>query len=275
MSMFYGDQLDYIYWMNFLAGILGMGEVLTLVDGVTPPVAVPGSAQIYVDIADGVLKVRHGSGTIVSLEGAGGSGTFDTYAAQLAVGSILANTATIHFDFSASPSQISAYVIDASITYAKIQAVGANKLLGSIAGGTVEEIACTAAARTFLACADAAAERAALGLGSMAVEATAAWLSKAGNLAGLADVAVSRANLGLGSAATYAAGAFATAAQGAEADSAVQPARRVDTTAPLAGGGDLSADRTITLSLGDGLYVEGGKLKSAFHYDPLVVEVFT
>lgn len=42
--------------------------------------------------------------------------------------------------------------------------------------------------------------------------------------------------------------AFATAAQGALADTAVQPARSISTTAPLTGGGDLSANRTLAVS---------------------------
>ena len=41
---------------------------------------------------------------------------------------------------------------------------------------------------------------------------------------------------------------FATAAQGATADTAVQPARTIATTAPLTGGGDLSANRTLAVS---------------------------
>lgn len=45
------------------------------------------------------------------------------------------------------------------------------------------------------------------------------------------------------------AAAFATAAQGALADSAVQPARSISTDAPLAGGGDLSGNRTLSLSV--------------------------
>lgn len=54
---------------------------------------------------------------------------------------------------------------DASITYAKLQDVSASdKLLGraSAGSGVVEEIGCTAAGRTLIACADAAAQRAAL-----------------------------------------------------------------------------------------------------------------
>lgn len=55
-------------------------------------------------------------------------------------------------------------IADGSVTYAKVQAVAANKILGSIAGGTVEEIDCTAAGRTLIDDADATAQRATLGL---------------------------------------------------------------------------------------------------------------
>lgn len=47
---------------------------------------------------------------------------------------------------------------------------------------------------------------------------------------------------------TYMAAASATTAQGALADTAVQPARSISTTAPLTGGGDLSANRTLAIS---------------------------
>jgi hypothetical protein len=43
-------------------------------------------------------------------------------------------------------------------------------------------------------------------------------------------------------------GKFATAAQGTLAGTAVQPARSISTTAPLTGGGDLSANRTLAVS---------------------------
>lgn len=45
-----------------------------------------------------------------------------------------------------------------------------------------------------------------------------------------------------------ASGQYATAAQGSTADTAVQPARSISTTAPLTGGGDLSANRTLAVS---------------------------
>ena len=53
---------------------------------------------------------------------------------------------------------------------------------------------------------------------------------------------------GLGSAATTPTTNYATAAQGALAGTAVQPARSIGTTAPLTGGGDLSTNRTLGIS---------------------------
>jgi hypothetical protein len=55
---------------------------------------------------------------------------------------------------------------DAGVSYAKIQNVSADKLLGSIAGGAPEEIACTAAGRALLDDANAAAQATTLGLGT-------------------------------------------------------------------------------------------------------------
>jgi hypothetical protein len=62
----------------------------------------------------------------------------------------------------------------------------------------------------------------------------------------LADTAIQAADLG--TAAYEDIGFFATAAQGATADTAVQPARTISTTSPLSGGGDLSANRTLTIA---------------------------
>ncbi len=81
----------------------------------------------------------------------------------------LTDTATIVWNDS-TPGATKADVPDNAITYAKIQNVSAtDKLLGrSTSGaGDVEEIPCTAAGRALLDDADAAAQRATLGLGNV------------------------------------------------------------------------------------------------------------
>jgi len=69
------------------------------------------------------------------------------------------------------------------VTYAKMQNVSAtDKVLGRATGGPgdVEEIACTAAGRALIDDADAAAQRATLGLGAIALEASPLQISKGG-----------------------------------------------------------------------------------------------
>lgn len=67
-------------------------------------------------------------------------------------------------------------------------------------------------------------------------------------LLGDADAAAQRTTLGLGTAALNNTGDFATAGQGALADTAVQPARTISVGIGLTGGGNLSADRSIALN---------------------------
>jgi hypothetical protein len=45
----------------------GRHLILTLPDGVTAPAAIEGKAQIYVDSADGDLKVVFGDGTVKTI----------------------------------------------------------------------------------------------------------------------------------------------------------------------------------------------------------------
>lgn len=75
----------------------------------------------------------------------------------------LANEAVITSKVAADAIS-TAKIQDDAVTYTKIQNVAADNLLGSIAGGDVEEIGCTAAGRALLDDANAAAQRTTLGL---------------------------------------------------------------------------------------------------------------
>lgn len=79
-------------------------------------------------------------------------------------------------DAADDPNVIAPYITepaDGSITFAKMQAVSTNVLLGNDASGTtIEEIACTAAGRALLDDADAAAQRTTLELGTAATSDT-------------------------------------------------------------------------------------------------------
>lgn len=97
--------------------------------------------------------------------------------AQDAVGTILTDTSTVDFTYTDATPEVKADVKDNSITYAKMQDVSAtDKLLGRSSGGSgdVQEIACTAAGRALLDDADAAAQRATLGVGDYAAVAKTA-----------------------------------------------------------------------------------------------------
>ena len=132
------------------------------------------------------------------------------------------------------------WTIDANaVTFAKMQAVSANVLLGNDAtGAAVEEIACTAAGRALLDDATAADQRTTLGLGTAATTAATAYEASGAvsthnavttahgtsafgaTLVDDADAATARTTLGLGTAATSASGDFAAASH-AHAASAI------------------------------------------------------
>jgi hypothetical protein len=118
----------------------------------------------------------------------------------------------------AANAVITADILNANVTYAKIQNVSAtDRLLGrSTAGaGVVEEIVCTAAGRALIDDVDAAAQRTTLGLGTIATAATGDYLPITGGavtgdlvsngtvfssrVAAVGQIALQRANGSVGS----------------------------------------------------------------------------
>jgi hypothetical protein len=161
-------------------GFLADGAPIGLKDGIAAPATITGVAQLYVDVADGFLKVKFGGGTVVNL-----SDVYTDEKAQDAVGTILTDTATIDFTYNDAGNTISAIVVAASIgttqlagggvTYAKIQNVSATDMIlgrATAGAGVVEEIACTAAGRALIDDTSASAQRTTLGLGGLATLST-------------------------------------------------------------------------------------------------------
>lgn len=86
-------------------------------------------------------------------------------------GQVELRRAALTGDVTASANSNATSIASGAVTFAKMQAVSANVLLGNDATGTtVEEITCTAAGRALLDDADAAAQRTTLGLGALATQ---------------------------------------------------------------------------------------------------------
>lgn len=135
-----------------------------------------------------------------------------------------------------------AKLADGAVTFAKIQDISTNTLLGrSTAGsGDVESITCTAAGRSVIGAADAAAQRTALGLGNISL-ATGTWTDGAivsGSNTGDQTITLSGDATGTGTsgiAVTISAGAVGTTKLADSGVTAIKIADGAITAAKLAG----------------------------------------
>lgn len=173
---------------------------------------------------------------------------------------------------SAAAAQSAAIAAAASDATTKANAAQAAAIAASDTAGAAA--AALAAAEAYSDAADvlveAAAASDATGKASAAqAAAIAASCQRASNLSDVANTATARANLGLGTAATQASTAFDPAGAAAAAAAASVPtSRTITATAPLTiaatTSADLSADRTVALSIGSGLTTSGGALVPDF-----------
>lgn len=149
----------------------------TIGAGVIEEITCTAFARSILDDADaGTVRATLGLGTLATQ-----SGTFSGASSGTNTGD---QTITLTGPVTGSGTGSFATTITAgAVTYAKIQNVSAtDKLLGraTAGAGVVEEIACTAAGRALLDDVDAAAQRATLGLGTLATASTVAVTSVTG-----------------------------------------------------------------------------------------------
>jgi hypothetical protein len=163
------DKLDQASVTKIGSTALASGAVTAAKLGNSSSVAISASAPVS-DNFDGRGWVNSGTGELQVYR----SGAYSAITPALVDGSV--STAKLA-DGSVTTAKASnlgtAALADGAVTYAKLQDVSAtDRLLGrsSAGSGDVEEITCTAAGRALLDDADAAAQRATLGLGTLATQ---------------------------------------------------------------------------------------------------------
>jgi hypothetical protein len=102
-------------------------------------------------------------------------------------GQVAFERAALTGDVTASANGNATTIANDAVTFAKMQNIATDKLLGRATAGSgdVEEITCTSAGRALLDDADAAAQRTTLGLGTIATQAASSVTITGGSLAGV------------------------------------------------------------------------------------------
>jgi len=88
---------------------------------------------------------------------------------------------------------VAATIAAGAVTLAKMATIGADTVIGSIAGGTPAQLTCTSAGRALLDDANASAQRTTLGLGTIATQASSSVSVTGGSLSGVTIIASSGA----------------------------------------------------------------------------------
>ena len=141
--------------------LLGNDATGTAIEEITCTAA----GRALIDDADATAqRTTLGLGTLATQ-----SGTFSGTSSGTNTGD---QTITLTGDVTGSGTgSFAATIASGAVTFAKMQAVSANILLGNDATGTaIEEITCTAAGRALIDDADATAQRTTLGLGTLATQ---------------------------------------------------------------------------------------------------------
>ena len=178
------DQVTYAKIQDVTAGNKLLGNS-TSSSGVVEEIDCTAAGRALLDDADAsAQRTTLGLGTLATQSGtfsgthSGTSSGSNTGDQTITLTGPVTGTGTGSFATSITAGAIgTTQLADSSATYAKIQNTSSSNIIlgrSSSGGGSVEEIACTAAGRALLDDADAAAQRTTLGLGDLATS-TGTW----------------------------------------------------------------------------------------------------
>ena len=143
-----------------IGDVAGLQPALDAKAGLTSPAFLGTPTSPTPTLGDSTTKIATTAFVSSAITAGGG---YTDEAAQDAVGNILIDSGRIDFTYTDATPSITADIIDGSVTYAKIQYVAADRVLGTVGAGAVQELVCTAAGRALLDDASASAQLTTLG----------------------------------------------------------------------------------------------------------------